>query len=529
VPGHSEPARCVALSRDGSQIASGSWDRSWKLWDATTGEKIFSVQGHDGQGQCICRMDKSGYCTAVDPTCGKVGHSGTVNAIAFSPSGARLATAGSDCLVILWLANGHAVERLEGHSKTVNAVCFSGDRHLASGSDDKTIRVWDAFKGLILHTLSDAHARGVSALCFSPDGRQLASAGGDKLVKLWDVEAWDEEHVLEGHDDRALALAWSPNSQQLASGGDDRSVWVWDARAGRRLHSMRGHDGAGGADGCKCARFGQLSEACALPGHREAVRSLSFSACGRTLASGSLDGMCKVWSASSGARLRAFSIGAEVTSVAILPHAGMAPPTPQQLAAREALKAQRASKVDAAALQEEARQQGGAPGAPGAPGGAQRARDQRGVALQGQQRPGSIIAALAAGAGVAGGPLGRGGGRAAPGGVRFLKPSVRALRGAPGAGAARAAAVDAAALAPDEGVGRSQSAPQRAASGGVARVISGAGAGAGAGARTASGAGAGQRLADVTVVRRIAVEQLDISVGQPPAPVRQEGAPVPER
>ena len=174
VPGHSEPARCVALSRDGSQIASGSWDRSWKLWDATTGEKIFSVQGHDGQGQCICRMDKSGYCTAVDPTCGKVGHSGTVNAIAFSPSGARLATAGSDCLVILWLANGHAVERLEGHSKTVNAVCFSGDRHLASGSDDKTIRVWDAFKGLILHTLSDAHARGVSALCFSPDGRQLA-------------------------------------------------------------------------------------------------------------------------------------------------------------------------------------------------------------------------------------------------------------------------------------------------------------------------------------------------------------------
>ena len=246
VPGHSEPARCVALSRDGSQIASGSWDRSWKLWDATTGEKIFSVQGHDGQGQCICRMDKSGYCTAVDPTCGKVGHSGTVNAIAFSPSGARLATAGSDCLVILWLANGHAVERLEGHSKTVNAVCFSGDRHLASGSDDKTIRVWDAFKGLILHTLSDAHARGVSALCFSPDGRQLASAGGDKLVKLWDVEAWDEEHVLEGHDDRALALAWSPNSQQLASGGDDRSVWVWDARAGRRLHSMRGHDGAGG-------------------------------------------------------------------------------------------------------------------------------------------------------------------------------------------------------------------------------------------------------------------------------------------
>jgi hypothetical protein len=303
-------------------------------------------------------------------------------------------------------------------------------------------------------------------------------------------------------------------------------VWVWDARAGRRLHSMRGHDGAGGADGCKCARFGQLSEACALPGHREAVRSLSFSACGRTLASGSLDGMCKVWSASSGARLRAFSIGAEVTSVAILPHAGMAPPTPQQLAAREALKAQRA--LDAA-LQEAARQQGGAPGAPGAPGGAPRARDQRGVALQGQQRPGSIIAALAAGAGVAGGPPGRGGGRAAPGGVRFLKPSVRALGGAPGGGAARAAAADAAALALDENVGRSQSAPQRAASGGVARVISGAGAGAGAGARTASGAGAGQRLADVTVVRRIAVEQLDISVGQPPAPVRQEGAPVPER
>ena len=64
----------------------------------------------------------------------------------------------------------------------------------------------------------------VTALCYSPCSTRLASAGGDRLLKIWDAEYWDPLLTLEGHEDRALTLAFSPDGGALASGGDDRSV-----------------------------------------------------------------------------------------------------------------------------------------------------------------------------------------------------------------------------------------------------------------------------------------------------------------
>jgi WD40 repeat protein len=159
--------------------------------------------------------------------------------VAFSPDGKLLASASWDMTVKLWNAgSGAALQTLESHSSSVNAVAFSPDgKLLASASRDMTVKLWDADSGTALQTL-EGHSDLVSAVAFSPDGKLLASGSRDKTVKLWDAGSGAALQTLEGHSDSVSAVAFSPDGKLLASAYGDKTVKLWDAGSGTALQTL---------------------------------------------------------------------------------------------------------------------------------------------------------------------------------------------------------------------------------------------------------------------------------------------------
>jgi WD40 repeat protein len=121
------------------------------------------------------------------------------------------------------------LQTLEGHGHSVSSVAYSPDsQRLASGSADKTIKIWDAASGQCLQTLQ-GHSGSVWSVAFSPDGQRLASGSADKTIKIWDAASGRCLQTLQGHGGSVWSVAFSPDGQQLASGSADKTIKIWDA------------------------------------------------------------------------------------------------------------------------------------------------------------------------------------------------------------------------------------------------------------------------------------------------------------
>jgi tricorn protease-like protein len=200
--------RSIAWSPDGRWLASGSDDRTVRVWAAETGKLRRTLEGHTDW----------------------------VRSVAWSPDGRWLASGLNDGTVRVWAAETDELRRtLEGHTDWVRSVAWSPDgRWLASGSDDRTVRVWAAETGKLRRTL-EGHTDWVRGVAWSPDGRWLASGSGDRTVRVWAAETGKLLQTLEGHTDWVRSVAWSPDGRWLASGSGDRTVRVWAAETGAEL------------------------------------------------------------------------------------------------------------------------------------------------------------------------------------------------------------------------------------------------------------------------------------------------------
>ena len=127
-----------------------------------------------------------------------------------------------------------------GHSNHFTSVAFSPDgKTIACGSEDGTIELWDAARGLLLRTFA-GHTAYVASVTFSPDGKTFASSSRDCTVKLWDAATGRLLRTLANHTFLVNSVALSPDGKALACSSDDLTVRLWDAATGRLLKTIAG-------------------------------------------------------------------------------------------------------------------------------------------------------------------------------------------------------------------------------------------------------------------------------------------------
>ena len=293
---HNNWVRSVAFSSDGTRIVSGSYDKSVRVWDASTGAELMRVNGHTSY----------------------------VNSAAFSNDGTRIVSGSDGKSVRVWDAStGAKLMKLNGHTDPVNSVAFSGDgTRVVSGSDDKSVRVWDVLTGAELKRLT-GHAGCVNSVALSHDGNRIVSGSHDQSVRVWDTSTGAELMRLNGHTHHVNSVAFSSDGTRIVSGSNDRSVRVWDASTGAELMRLNRHvhyvnsvmfssDGTRIVSGShdKSVRVWDAStgaELTRLKGHTHHVNSIAFSSDGTRIVSGSFDQSVRVWDASAGAELTRLS------------------------------------------------------------------------------------------------------------------------------------------------------------------------------------------------------------------------------
>jgi WD40 repeat protein len=172
-------------------------------------------------------------------------------------------------VVEIWNASSlEPVHTLRQHESGVTSIAYSPDgTWLASGSADRTVKLWDPGAGSLRQTLRHSHQ--VLAIAFSPDSTKFASGGYNYQATLWDTATWEQQRTLRERGHTVLALAFSPDSQTLASAGRDNRVKLWNVDTGESLRDMLGH----------------LAD----------VNAVTFVHEGRTVVSGSYDGTMKLW------------------------------------------------------------------------------------------------------------------------------------------------------------------------------------------------------------------------------------------
>lgn len=256
--GHDGGTRSVAFHPHEPIVATGDSMGSIRLWDSRAGKMIRTLGVHIAE-----RGPPPPPGTPKSKALAAMSNRPVKSVIHFVPGTGNVY--GPDTL--------REAHIFEGHTGEIVMLAFSPNgRTLASAAGDREIRLWDVATGKEKKVLR--HPQRTSSLAFSPDGKRLVTGCWDDIVRVWNVEDGTEQLTLRGHQDNVEAVIFHPSGKRVASAGADRFIHIWDTVTGKELAPLRGHV--------------------------DSIHALAASANGKLLASGSSDQAIRIWDFDTG-------------------------------------------------------------------------------------------------------------------------------------------------------------------------------------------------------------------------------------
>lgn len=272
------------------------------------------------------------------------GHSDSITTVSFNSDGSLFASGSIDRTVRVWDSNtGECLRVLSGHRDSVSSVAFNPKKdYLASASEDGSVRIWDVDTGRCTKTI-EADMRYAYCIEFSGDGGLLASGGHDGVVRLWDPETGVLSREMPASSGRIVSLAFSPSSSMLAVSYEFGDLLIWDYSTGKVINSLKQSErilcsreiafsSCGELLSCVDAWSGHIMvfamdtglPVCEIQGQKRHIYSLDFAPIGRTLAIAGQDQIIKLYDSTSGKPLKDL-VGqkGDINSLCFAPNSGI--------------------------------------------------------------------------------------------------------------------------------------------------------------------------------------------------------------
>lgn len=249
--GHSDRISSMTLSPNSKILATGSWDKTIRLWRIKDGSLIRKIGwdyliesitfSHDGKmiaGGCAgvtSSFDETQYGGTIrlwniktgEVLCTFKRHKNNVLTLSFSPDDKMIASGSKDNTIKIWNLDDCSLARTINNGCDVYSIAFSPDGNIiASGGSDGKIKLWNSYDGELIKTLS-GHDGKVYSLDFSSDVLHLISGGRDKTIKIWRIIDGGLTSYLKGHNDDVLFVTFGKNESLICSGSKDKTIRIW--------------------------------------------------------------------------------------------------------------------------------------------------------------------------------------------------------------------------------------------------------------------------------------------------------------
>jgi WD40 repeat protein len=300
--GHTAAVNALALTGDGKTLISGGDDEVLRFWNLAKGEQSATVGAHAGPISSVLALggdrvlststDGSIKLWQTSPTSSTrvvFTHADVVHSAALSPDGTRLATGSADKQVRTWnLATGQLERTLTGPTLGILCVAYSarGDRLLA-GSVDKSIFIWETASSKVVQKIVNLPAA-VHALALTADGKLAVAGLGDGSVRLYDLASGKEVKVLDGHKGAVNGVLLTPKNDQLITASADGQIFLRPLAGGAPTTTIK---------------------------HGNAIQTLALSRDGSRIAVGGADKQVKVYSLATSKVETTIPLAAEVRGV----------------------------------------------------------------------------------------------------------------------------------------------------------------------------------------------------------------------